>query len=69
MYLFLQLFIGLAEKVSRVVYLFLQLFIGHAEKVSRVMFTPDNLSFISCGEAIFVWDFLAHRRAEPPKLE
>ena len=36
------------------------MFIGHAENITGVAFTPDQLSVISCGEAIFIWDFLAH---------
>ncbi|XP_048450008.1 WD repeat-containing protein 90-like, partial [Rhincodon typus] len=34
-------------------------FIGHSEIIQQAMFTPDQLSVISVGDAIFVWDFLA----------
>lgn len=43
-----------------------QVFIGHAEAVARVMVTPDSLSVISVGEALFIWDFLAHAKEQPP---
>ncbi|KAK2180206.1 hypothetical protein NP493_453g01010 [Ridgeia piscesae] len=36
-----------------------EVFIGHSENISSVMFSPDGLSVISSGEAIFLWDFLA----------
>ena len=42
-----------------------QVFIGHAEAVSRVLLTPDSLSLISVGEAVFIWDFMAHAREQP----
>ncbi|XP_041063040.1 WD repeat-containing protein 90 [Carcharodon carcharias] len=36
-----------------------QVFIGHSETIQQAAFTPDQLSVISVGDAIFVWDFLA----------
>ncbi|XP_067859382.1 WD repeat-containing protein 90 isoform X2 [Heptranchias perlo] len=36
-----------------------QVFIGHSETIQQAIFTPDQLSVISVGDAIFVWDFLA----------
>lgn len=36
-----------------------QMFIGHSQPVCQVGFTPDQLSVISVGDAIFIWDFLA----------
>ncbi|XP_072416196.1 WD repeat-containing protein 90 isoform X2 [Chiloscyllium punctatum] len=36
-----------------------QVFIGHSETIQQAMFTPDQLSAISVGDAVFVWDFLA----------
>lgn len=45
-----------------------QVFIGHAEAISQVYFTPDDQTFISTGEAIFIWDFLGGDR-EIKKLE
>ncbi|KAM3592554.1 uncharacterized protein V6R79_021158 [Siganus canaliculatus] len=37
-----------------------QMFIGHSQPIHQVSFTPDQLSVVSVGDAIFVWDFLAH---------
>jgi WD40 repeat protein len=37
-----------------------QVFIGHAESISQVFFCPDKNTFISTGEAIFIWDFMAN---------
>lgn len=34
------------------------MFIGHSQFISQVGFTPDQLSVISVGDAIFFWDFL-----------
>lgn len=48
-----------------------QVFIGHCGPISRVMFTPDQLSLISCGEeGVFLWDFLgqAARRFDPDEV-
>ena len=45
--------------------LYLQVFIGHAESISQVYFAPDEETFISTGEAIFVWDFLAYHMERP----
>eukprot|EP00062_Callorhinchus_milii_P017741 gi/632970473/ref/XP_007901672.1/ PREDICTED: WD repeat-containing protein 90 [Callorhinchus milii] len=36
-----------------------QVFIGHSEAIQQVAFTPDQLSVISVGDGIFIWDFLA----------
>ncbi|XP_059835285.1 WD repeat-containing protein 90 isoform X3 [Hypanus sabinus] len=36
-----------------------QVFIGHSESIQQAAFTPDQLSVISVGDAIFIWDFLA----------
>uniref|UniRef100_A0A667XFV9 WD repeat-containing protein 90 n=2 Tax=Myripristis murdjan TaxID=586833 RepID=A0A667XFV9_9TELE len=37
-----------------------QMFIGHSEPIRQVSFTPDQLGVVSVGDAIFLWDFLAH---------
>ncbi|CAK6964162.1 WD repeat-containing protein 90 [Scomber scombrus] len=37
-----------------------QMFIGHSQPIHQVSFTPDQLGVISVGDAIFLWDFLAH---------
>ncbi|XP_064636675.1 WD repeat-containing protein 90-like [Lineus longissimus] len=37
-----------------------QVFIGHSGPISSLIFTPDSLSLITIGEAIFMWDFLAN---------
>ncbi|KAE8284342.1 WD repeat-containing protein 90 [Larimichthys crocea] len=37
-----------------------QMFIGHSQPIRQVSFTPDQLGVISVGDAIFLWDFLAH---------
>ncbi|XP_026206822.1 WD repeat-containing protein 90 isoform X2 [Anabas testudineus] len=37
-----------------------QMFIGHSQPISQVNFTPDQLGMVSVGDAIFIWDFLAH---------
>ncbi|KAK2820247.1 hypothetical protein Q5P01_023206 [Channa striata] len=37
-----------------------QMFIGHSQPIHQVSFTPDQLGIISVGDAIFLWDFLAH---------
>ncbi|KAM4623838.1 WD repeat-containing protein 90 [Polymixia lowei] len=58
-----------------------QMFIGHSQAVRQVSFTPDQLGVVSVGDAIFLWDFLAHpaeslrdsrsppkvRKVSPPK--
>ncbi|KAJ7984499.1 hypothetical protein DPEC_G00355450 [Dallia pectoralis] len=50
-----------------------QMFIGHSQPIHQVSFTPDQMSVISVGDAIFFWDFLAHPtetagdRHSPPK--
>lgn len=36
-----------------------QVFIGHSESIQQAAFSPDQLSVISVGDAIFIWDFLA----------
>lgn len=36
------------------------MFIGHSQPIHQVSFTPDQLGVISVGDAIFLWDFLAH---------
>lgn len=38
------------------------MFIGHAEQINQLVFTTDYLSLISIGEAIFLWDFVAHKK-------
>ena len=49
------------------------MFIGHCGEISQVLFTPDGHHVISCGDAIFMWDFLgvacdsASLPATPPK--
>lgn len=43
-----------------------QVFIGHSENVCRIHFTPDDLSLISAGEAVYIWDFMAKRAAVAP---
>ncbi|XP_026171981.1 WD repeat-containing protein 90 isoform X2 [Mastacembelus armatus] len=37
-----------------------QMFIGHSQPIRQVSFTPDQLTVVSVGDAIFIWDFLAH---------
>ncbi|XP_054455160.1 WD repeat-containing protein 90 isoform X2 [Anoplopoma fimbria] len=37
-----------------------QMFIGHSQPICQVSFSPDQLGVISVGDAIFLWDFLAH---------
>ncbi|XP_036937577.1 WD repeat-containing protein 90 isoform X1 [Acanthopagrus latus] len=37
-----------------------QMFIGHSQPIRQVSFTPDQLGVVSVGDAIFLWDFLAH---------
>ncbi|KAM9336626.1 WD repeat-containing protein 90 [Symphorus nematophorus] len=37
-----------------------QMFIGHSQPIHQVSFTPDQLGVVSVGDAIFLWDFLAH---------
>nr|CBN81308.1 WD repeat-containing protein 90 [Dicentrarchus labrax] len=37
-----------------------QMFIGHSQPIRQVSFTPDQLGIVSVGDAIFLWDFLAH---------
>ncbi|KAL6095179.1 wdr90 [Pungitius sinensis] len=37
-----------------------QMFIGHSQPIRQVSFTPDQLAVVSVGDAIFLWDFLAH---------
>ncbi|XP_076008450.1 WD repeat-containing protein 90 [Genypterus blacodes] len=37
-----------------------QMFIGHSQPIRQVSFTPDQLGVVSVGDAIFIWDFLAH---------
>ncbi|XP_067343724.1 WD repeat-containing protein 90 isoform X1 [Channa argus] len=37
-----------------------QMFIGHSQPICQVRFTPDQLGVVSVGDAIFLWDFLAH---------
>ncbi|XP_033117799.1 WD repeat-containing protein 90-like isoform X4 [Anneissia japonica] len=44
-----------------------QVFIGHSEAIKKLMFSPDMLSLISVGEAIFVWDFFGTGREPAPK--
>ncbi|XP_071943850.1 WD repeat-containing protein 90-like [Antedon mediterranea] len=44
-----------------------QVFIGHSEDIKKLMFSPDALSLISVGEAIFVWDFFGYGREASPK--
>uniref|UniRef100_A0A4W6G2L9 WD repeat domain 90 n=1 Tax=Lates calcarifer TaxID=8187 RepID=A0A4W6G2L9_LATCA len=36
------------------------MFIGHSQPICQVSFTPDQLGVVSVGDAIFLWDFLAH---------
>ncbi|XP_053351396.1 WD repeat-containing protein 90 isoform X2 [Clarias gariepinus] len=42
-----------------------QVFIGHSEPIRQVSFTPDQMSVVSVGDAIFFWDFLAHSQVVP----
>ncbi|XP_031699208.1 WD repeat-containing protein 90 isoform X1 [Anarrhichthys ocellatus] len=37
-----------------------QMFIGHSQPIRQVSFTPDQLGVVSVGDAIFLWDLLAH---------
>ncbi|XP_030257051.1 WD repeat-containing protein 90 [Sparus aurata] len=37
-----------------------QMFIGHSQPIRQVSFTPDQQGVVSVGDAIFLWDFLAH---------
>ncbi|XP_057682899.1 WD repeat-containing protein 90 isoform X2 [Corythoichthys intestinalis] len=37
-----------------------QMFIGHSQPINQVSFTPGQKGVISVGDAIFLWDFLAH---------
>ncbi|XP_074646351.1 WD repeat-containing protein 90-like [Tubulanus polymorphus] len=46
-----------------------QVFIGHSEAVSGLLFTPDAMSIISIGEAIFIWDFMANIDSQPTQPE
>ncbi|XP_070579992.1 WD repeat-containing protein 90-like isoform X2 [Ptychodera flava] len=46
-----------------------QVFIGHSENVQKLCFTPDSLSLISIGEAMFVWDFYGTGREQEPIME
>uniref|UniRef100_H2ZYH0 WD repeat domain 90 n=1 Tax=Latimeria chalumnae TaxID=7897 RepID=H2ZYH0_LATCH len=39
-----------------------QVYIGHSESVRQVKFTSDQLSVVSIGDAVFIWDFLAYPR-------
>ncbi|XP_041672355.1 WD repeat-containing protein 90 isoform X2 [Cheilinus undulatus] len=41
-----------------------QMFIGHSQPIHQVSFTTDQLGVVSVGDAIFLWDFLAHPVAE-----
>ena len=36
----------------------LQVFIGHSSSISQVQFTPLGSHVISCGDAVFIWEFL-----------
>uniref|UniRef100_A0A8C9YSR5 WD repeat-containing protein 90 n=1 Tax=Sander lucioperca TaxID=283035 RepID=A0A8C9YSR5_SANLU len=36
------------------------MFIGHSQPIRQVSFTPDQLGVVSVGDAVFLWDFLAH---------
>ncbi|XP_068162338.1 WD repeat-containing protein 90 [Antennarius striatus] len=51
-----------------------QMFIGHSQPIRQVSFTPDQLSVVSVGDAIFIWDFLAYpvnslpTSCSPPKV-
>ncbi|XP_077358986.1 WD repeat-containing protein 90 isoform X2 [Festucalex cinctus] len=37
-----------------------QMFIGHSQPINQVSFTPGQQGVVSVGDAIFLWDFLAH---------
>ncbi|KAM3859558.1 LOW QUALITY PROTEIN: WD repeat-containing protein 90 [Diretmus argenteus] len=37
-----------------------QIFVGHSQPIRQVSFTPDQLGVVSVGDAIFLWDILAH---------
>ncbi|XP_049615382.1 WD repeat-containing protein 90 isoform X4 [Syngnathus scovelli] len=37
-----------------------QTFIGHSQPINQVSFTPGQQGVVSVGDAIFLWDFLAH---------
>ncbi|XP_061562423.1 WD repeat-containing protein 90 isoform X2 [Phycodurus eques] len=37
-----------------------QMFIGHSQPINQVSFTPAQDGVVSVGDAIFLWDFLAH---------
>ena len=45
-----------------------QVFIGHSEPITEVLFSPDGDQVVSCGDAIFLWDFLGStpRTSTPP---
>ncbi|XP_068614509.1 WD repeat-containing protein 90-like [Brachionichthys hirsutus] len=51
-----------------------QMFIGHSQPICQVSFTPDQLGVVSVGDAVFLWDFLAHpadslpASRSPPRL-
>ncbi|XP_064594375.1 WD repeat-containing protein 90-like isoform X2 [Liolophura sinensis] len=42
-----------------------QVFIGHSEAINQVQFMPDGQSFLSAGEALYLWDFLADKQPTP----
>ena len=46
-----------------------QVFIGHSGDISQVTFNSNSQQVMSCGDAIFIWDFLGvkqHAHSTPP---
>ena len=51
------------------------MFIGHSASISQVQFTPSSGHVISCGDAVFIWEFLGllhplhpfHPSTPPPR--
>lgn len=56
----LSLFPGRTHCENTVSYL-IQVFISHSEPISCVEFSLDSRRVISCGDAIFIWDFMARQ--------
>ena len=46
-----------------------QVFIGHSEVIPQLEVTADGRSVLSCGDAVFLWDFLATSKPWEPAAE
>eukprot|EP00731_Ephydatia_muelleri_P028595 Em0020g239a len=46
-----------------------QVFIGHSDVIPQLEVTADGRSVLSCGDAVFLWDFLAHSKMWEPTAE